>query len=485
MKYLILTLIIFLSELNMSQNFDYEKSLYDNYEVFKEKTLTDRRFKHSDILKLIDQVKNSKEFEVNKVGASSEGRDIFLLSIGNGKKKIFLWSQMHGDEPTATAALFDIFNYFQSNLYNDFNKKLLNEVTIYFMPMVNPDGAEIFQRRNVFDIDLNRDAVRLQTPEAAVLKNVFDSLKADYGFNLHDQDHRYSVGYSFKTAAISFLAPAYNYEKDVNPVRENSIKLISRLYKMLSVFIPGHIAKYSDDYEPRAFGDNFQKWGTSTILIESGGWMGDPEKQFIRKLNFISILSSFKEIAESEFLKEDVSTYDKIPFNEKYIFDMILRNLTYEKNGSKIKVDVGINLEEKGLKENRSFYIKSSVADIGDLSVFFAYNDFDFSGYSIQAPKIYSENEFNISNLKDSDLYNLYKNGYTNILTKEIVRERHTNRPINLIYDTEIDNTFLEIGDPANFLLLKEGKIKYVIVNGFLQKVSSETEFRGNGVVIK
>ena len=53
--------------------------------------------------------------------------------------------------------------------------------------------------------------------------------------------------------------------------------------KVLSDFIPGHIGRYSDDYEPRAFGDNFQTWGTSTILIETGGWKGDPEKQFLRK----------------------------------------------------------------------------------------------------------------------------------------------------------------------------------------------------------
>jgi hypothetical protein len=26
---------------------------------------------------------------------------------------VLLWSQMHGDEPTATAALFDVFDYFQ------------------------------------------------------------------------------------------------------------------------------------------------------------------------------------------------------------------------------------------------------------------------------------------------------------------------------------------------------------------------------------
>ncbi len=48
------------------------------------------------------------------------------------------------------------------------------------------------------------------------------------------------------------------------------MKLISEQYNLLSDFIPGHIAKYQDDFEPRAFGDNFAKSGSSVVLIESG-----------------------------------------------------------------------------------------------------------------------------------------------------------------------------------------------------------------------
>ncbi|GAH27551.1 unnamed protein product, partial [marine sediment metagenome] len=55
-------------------------------------------------------------------------------------------------------------------------------------------------------------------------------------------------------------------------------------------YAPGQVGRYNDDFEPRAFGDNIQKWGTSTILIESGGFQNDTEKQEIRKLNYVSIL---------------------------------------------------------------------------------------------------------------------------------------------------------------------------------------------------
>ena len=96
----------------MAQEKQLAWDLYNSYENFKEKSLENRRFKHSDIVPLIEQLQNKNIFKVDKVGKSIEGRDIYLISLGTGKTKVFLWSQMHGDEPTATAALFDIFNLF-------------------------------------------------------------------------------------------------------------------------------------------------------------------------------------------------------------------------------------------------------------------------------------------------------------------------------------------------------------------------------------
>ncbi|MCK7523395.1 MAG: hypothetical protein MZV64_39955 [Ignavibacteriales bacterium] len=86
-------------------------------------------------------------FTVKVVGKSVEGRELKLITIGHGKKKIFMWSQMHGDEPTATAALFDIFNFINDTTNKEFCKALFERVTLYFLPMVNPDGAERLQAK--------------------------------------------------------------------------------------------------------------------------------------------------------------------------------------------------------------------------------------------------------------------------------------------------------------------------------------------------
>lgn len=484
MKLLALTLIILISEITMSQNFNFEQNLYQSYDRYKEKALTHRKFKHSDILPLVEKLKQQKEFTVKKIGESAEGRELNLVSIGNGKIKIFLWSQMHGDESTATAALFDIFNFLSDSSNKEFCGDIFSKVSLYFLPMVNPDGAERFRRRNLYDIDLNRDAARLQTPEAIILKTVFDSLKAEFGFNLHDQSHRYSVGNSFRTAALSFLAPAFNYEKDINNVRERAVQVIGNMYQALSQFIPGHIAKYSDDFEPRAFGDNFQKWGTSTILIESGGWKDDPEKQFLRKLNFIAILSAIKIIADESYKTTSKDVYESIPFNDKYIFDLILRNVRIESGKENIKVDIGINLDEVGYKDGKKFYYRSQVVDLGDLSVFYGYNDLDFDGYQIQRANTFTDKIFKLDELNNLSLFDIYSKGCTNIITDQLPEGKFFDSPINITYSDKIDTT-INIDEPANFVLKKDGKIEYVVINGFIQKVEKNRKFEGNGIIIR
>ena len=68
---------------------------------------------------------------------------------------------MHGDEPTATQAIFDIFNLLISNDFTKEKKDILKHVTLHFLPMLNPDGAENFARRNALGIDINRDALAI------------------------------------------------------------------------------------------------------------------------------------------------------------------------------------------------------------------------------------------------------------------------------------------------------------------------------------
>ncbi len=368
----------------------FSKLLFDSYDQYRFSSISSRRFKHAELLTHLETVNRSLNglATIEKVGESAERRSINLLKLGSGKTKIFLWSQMHGDEPTATMALFDILNYIALNRNSAEVKKILSETTLLIIPMLNPDGAERFQRRTSQGIDMNRDALRLQTPEAHILKETRNRFNPEIGFNLHDQDPRYSVGDKGTVAAISLLAPAFNVEKHDNAVRTRAKKVASELNLVLQQFAPDHVGKYDDSFEPRAFGDNIQKWGTSVVLIESGGWKDDPEKMFIRKLNCVGLLAVFHSIATGSYEKTGTLPYENIPMNTKNLFDYIIRKaaVTFADGRPSILADIAVNKEEVRDPSGTSW--KGRIVDFGDLSVFSANQEITGDGRTFDGASV-------------------------------------------------------------------------------------------------
>jgi len=457
-------------------------ALFDSYDQYKENTLSKRRIKHNDIQPLINPFKNKNGYTVKKVGVSIEGRSISLISMGSGPVNVFLWSQMHGDEPTATQAIFDILNFLDSDDFKPEKQEILGNLTLHFLPMLNPDGAEIFTRRNTLGIDINRDALDLQSPEGAILKRVRDSLNADFGFNLHDQSTYYNAELTDKPATISYLAPAYNYEKDINEVRGNAMKIIVFMNSIIQQYAPGQVGRYNDDFEPRAFGDNIQKWGTSAILIESGGYYNDPEKQEIRKLNYVSILSAIYTISNGSYKDIAIADYEKIPENDRKLFDLKIKNISYPLLGKTYRLDIGIQRAEIDKKGNNDFWHKSSIVDQGDLSTFYGYENFDAKGYTAKAGKVYPQTLKTTAEFLKLNAIELLKDGYVYVPVENISAELSSSPiPMNMVksYFKAPGSLRLNIGVNPTFLLEKNGVIEYAVMNGFLIDLKNgKTQFK-------
>lgn len=368
------------------KTFDDYAALYDRHKV---NAIITRRFNQNQMLGWIQPLSDKGGFTATTIGTSAEGRSILLYTIGNGSTRVLLWSQMHGDEPTATMALIDLLSFLSKEPDHPTSKALRQNLTVLMIPMINPDGAERFQRRTAQSVDMNRDALRLATPEARLLKTVRDRFEPEFGFNLHDQDPRYTVGQSKEVAAIALLAPAMDEEKSDNIGRLKAKQVSARMTEALNGFIPGHVTRYDDTFEPRAFGDNIQKWGTSTILIESGGWMGDPEKMHLRKANFIAILAALESIATDDYRNADVSVYESLPFNGKNMYDIILRGATFQASPSvpPLRVDIGINIEDERDSTGQMTPI-AKIVDLGDLSTMAAFRDIDCSGMVFDSTEI-------------------------------------------------------------------------------------------------
>lgn len=303
-----------------------------------------------------------------EVGRSVEGRSINMFSFGSGKTKLLLWSQMHGDEATATAGLLSVFHFIAQNFDSPFVQSIYNNLSIHAIVMLNPDGSERYQRRNVQGIDINRDAQRLASPEGQILKNMNDRIKPDFGFNLHDMRGRETVEKSGKLLTTALMAPPHNEANEDSPTRVRAKKLAVIVKKALDTFIDGHVARYKADYMPRAFGDAFQNWGVSTILIESG-LPNSKEPHHLTRLSFISLLAAFDAISEGYVDEADPGEYELIPLEGIQLFDLLIENvLIYSgKNNIPFKGDIGINISKKW-KDNKTVPT-GTIEDIGDLSI--------------------------------------------------------------------------------------------------------------------
>jgi hypothetical protein len=324
-----------------------------------------------------------------RVGESVEHRSINMVSTGNGPFRVMLWSQMHGDEPTATAALFDVIAYLQRHQSDPVVQRILSSLTLYVIPMLNPDGAERFQRRNAQGIDINRDALRLQTPEGAALKAVRDRFKPRVGFNLHNENWTTSVGDPPKPGSISLLAVAHDKDRSDSSGRKLTKKICAVIRDSLEPFASGQIGKYDEEFETRAFGDNMTLWGTPVVLIETGGFPSSEPDPLLVRMNFVAIVSALDALATGNVDKADAGRYESLPKNESKEFYILVKDATVL-TGTGVPpftADIGINVRRsvKTVDGRRKLDMQGTINDLGDLRTYGALRTIDAAGL-IAAP---------------------------------------------------------------------------------------------------
>ncbi len=334
-------------------------------ERYRAKRISTRRFTHDQLWATLDPIVAAPSLRVADIGRSIQGRSIRAVTFGRGPTTVLLWSQMHGDESTATMSLADILGWFAdpAGAQREIRDRIAEQLTVVMVPMLNPDGAELFQRQNAVGVDVNRDAAALATPEGRALKTLRDSLRPQFGFNLHDQNARTLAGDGGMQAAIALLAPALNPQRTFEGARINARLVAAGMAAVLTQQIPGRVSRYDDGFNPRAFGDLMQTWGTSTVLIESGAMPGDPEKQQLRAVNVIALLSALDAIASGRYASAAPGAYDALPMNARSAMDVIVvgASVVMPGHADPFRVDLSFNYDEPVAK------LDPRVREVGDL----------------------------------------------------------------------------------------------------------------------
>jgi g-D-glutamyl-meso-diaminopimelate peptidase len=102
------------------------------------------------------------------IGKTAYGRDIWAVKLGNGEATVFFNGSHHAREwLTTTLNMYMIDQYAQAYTNNgtisDYNvRDLLSKVTIWFVPMVNPDGVTLQEKgANAFPASVRSNLIKM------------------------------------------------------------------------------------------------------------------------------------------------------------------------------------------------------------------------------------------------------------------------------------------------------------------------------------
>ncbi|WP_340198694.1 M14 metallopeptidase family protein [Ascidiimonas sp. W6] len=366
------------------------------HSLFKQQKLTGRYIAPSHINTLLDKL--PKQFERTQIGSSVNGHPIEKIKIGTGKKRILMWSQMHGNESTTTKAVFDLLNFLESE--SELSDSILSNCELHIIPMLNPDGSEAYTRVNANKVDINRDAQELSQPESVALREAFNEINPNFCFNLHGQRTIFNTKGTVKPATVSFLSPSANLEKTITPARKKAMELIVVMNEALQLIIPGQIGRYDDGFNINCVGDTFQSLGAPTILFEAGHYPEDYVREKTRVFIWKALLVVLDYISNHENGVDKTEAYFDIPENEKRFFDIIIENVTVLEKNKTTKKDIAVQYKEV-LAKNQVIFVPE-IRGIGSYKNHLAHQKLNYIDY--QKDAIY------VNDLDNSWIFEFLKN---------------------------------------------------------------------------
>lgn len=176
----------------------------------------------------LSQLKRFFDIDLDTIGKSVCGRNLYAVTIGSGPKHVFYNGVHHGLEwitaPLLVRFLYDVLNYSMNHTrlvtYNV--EKMLERVTLHVVPMVNPDGVDIV----LHGVDReSQDYAKL------VSWNRSEDFSKRWQSNYHgvDLNHNYDAGFELSKKAeyeYGILGPSYTRYVGEFPESEPETKAV-------------------------------------------------------------------------------------------------------------------------------------------------------------------------------------------------------------------------------------------------------------------
>lgn len=131
---------------------------------------------------------------VGSLGKAAGGhKDLWLVRAADPASdpaqtiRILILCRQHGDEPASTEAVLGLLHRLAGGGDSTLRQSL-SHVTLYFIPMVNPDGADVNARSNALGADLNRDWGVFHQPETRAVARAAQILRPNLVIDAHNWD---------------------------------------------------------------------------------------------------------------------------------------------------------------------------------------------------------------------------------------------------------------------------------------------------------
>ncbi|MDQ1144315.1 murein tripeptide amidase MpaA [Bacillus sp. SORGH_AS 510] len=161
------------------------------------------------------------------IGKSVDGRNIYAIKLGRGEKEIFFNGSHHAREHMTTNVLMEMLDQYASSYsakrnFNSYNvRDLLNKVSIWFVPMVNPDGVMLVQE----------GASTAKNPQYVIQLNGGKTDFSSWKANIRGVDLNRQYPADWANIANNTGKPAPENFKGYQPLSEPEVQAVSNFVK--------------------------------------------------------------------------------------------------------------------------------------------------------------------------------------------------------------------------------------------------------------